>query len=82
MFAELLAFVMAYVGEGDAAFGTLEVVVFHVAGEVDVGLLADGVVDEETACSTTDCHAADGGGDNVADTQDGKAKGHLHLLEE
>ena len=81
MFAELFAFVMAYVGEGDATFGTLEIVVFKVASEVDVGLLADGIADKEAASTTADGHTAYDRGGDVADAEQGKAKGGFDLFE-
>ena len=81
MFAKLLAFIMADVGECDAAFGTLEIVIFHVTGKVDVGLLADSVVDEETARTTADGDTTDNRSGDVADAQKWQAESEFHLLE-
>ena len=48
-FCELFAFVVADVGDDEAVLGALEVVVFDVGGEEDVGVVVDGVGDEEGA---------------------------------
>ena len=72
---------MADIHKGDAAFGMLEIVVFEVAGEVDVGFLVDGVVDEEIAGASADGHAAHGGGNDVAGAEQGEAEAEFDLLE-
>ena len=81
MFAELFAFEMANVDECDTPFGALEIVVFHVTGEEDVGLLCDGIVDKETACAAADGNAADGGGGKVAGAQEGEMEAGFYLLQ-
>ena len=72
---------MADIHKGDAAFGMLEIVVFEVAGEVDVGFLVDGVVDEEIAGASADGHAAHDGGNDVAGAEQGEAEAEFDLLE-
>ena len=45
---------MACIDKDDAAFGALEVVVFEVGGDVDVGLCREGVGDEGGAAAAAE----------------------------
>ena len=49
---------MAGIGQDDAPLGALEVVVFQVGGEVEVGLRGNGVGDEFRPAATAECHSA------------------------
>ena len=72
---------MPYVNQRDAPFGTLKVVIFHVARQVYVGMLPHGVVDKKAASPTADGYAADRRTDNMACAQYWQSQTHLHLLQ-
>ena len=73
---------MADVDKRDAMVGALEVVVFEVAGQVDVGTDGHGIVNQKTACPAADGYSMDGGADDVADAQEWQAEALLNLPKE
>lgn len=84
-FGELLALIMADVGKNDLLLRFLEVVVFEVGGEEDVGVGGDSVGDEESACAATDGDLLYGWTDREGvgvDPERLEVKERLHLGEE
>ena len=58
-FCELLCLIVSGVGENESSLRALEVVVFEVGGEVEVGLRRDSIGKEIGACAAAQGDAMD-----------------------